>query len=86
MASPDPESFTYGKKESRLEICVFGSGIWSAGEKLYIYAGALSLAIESGGVWVRVPIKTVCLSEVPGGEGHGDLKLFEPNVPSSRTQ
>ena len=41
---------------------MFGSGIWSAGEKLYIYAGALSLAIESGGVWVRVPIKTVCLS------------------------
>ena len=24
-----------GKKESRLEICVFGSGIWSAGEKCW---------------------------------------------------
>ena len=29
----NPESFTYGKKESRLEICVFGSGIWSASKK-----------------------------------------------------
>ena len=29
----DPESFTYGKKESRLEICVSGSVIWSAGQK-----------------------------------------------------
>ena len=29
----DPESFTYGKKESRLEICVFGSVIWSASRK-----------------------------------------------------
>jgi hypothetical protein len=29
----DPESFTYGKKESRLEICVSGSVIWSAGGK-----------------------------------------------------
>ena len=33
LASPDPESFTYGKKESRLEICVSGSVIWSAGQK-----------------------------------------------------
>ena len=29
----DPESFTYGKKESRLEICVSGSVIWSAGQE-----------------------------------------------------
>ena len=29
----DPESFTYGKKESRLEICVSGSVNWSAGGK-----------------------------------------------------
>ena len=36
LASPrgtDPESFTYGTKESRLEICVSGSVIWSADEK-----------------------------------------------------
>ena len=29
----DPESFTYGKKESRLEISVSGSVIWSAGQE-----------------------------------------------------
>ena len=28
MAGTDPESFTYGKKESRLEICAFAVWVW----------------------------------------------------------